>query len=623
MLRLGECLRCVRHTPRGRAFWGYIFVKIIQALLTAWGGIVYAGVLTYEALRVTDCLPADDSSACRTDSGGGGSDDADDTPGCRRVWGLVTPESLLTVIATAGAVVIALSSAFVGNYMDSTPYRRQIAVAGVFSIGLFMFVCAAILYPSEDILILCSISLFLLTILKEVLSFTVETYAPELSAESSEVAAAITAGNLWFYSCMVLWLLVMTVAGVGLSSSMFGFVSTVLTACAVLAVAFCAFSRLPDVPAAHARPAGPGESLPLSLSLARASLLQLRALAAKTYLEYPDIGLVLLANMLFDPALNAIFVVAIQVLVSAYHFTSQEIPIIFLCAVIFSVPGIICSKLVTTSKLWEYFEDDEEDSTSPGTVASTQVVGNDIKSSKGKTAVSDAVDIELVDSSAGDVMIEEDFGNSLDMAEVMPGTVLRHPRRIVLSLCGGLAGVTLVTLAAPFILQPCNLGLAILVGCMWSFCMCYNWNCSTMLRAALVPGGSEAEFAGLAIVAFNVLSWLPLLIFLLMANTGYLIEAMWSLTAFFAAGFAVLCCVDAKRGAAARDKTMHLRRWVRNSGRAVGSAAGASSASVCASASVADVADASICDGNNSRSGTSGKGGDQIALTEGGCGREL
>lgn len=66
-------------------------------------------------------------------------------------------------------------------------------------------------------------------------------------------------------------------------------------------------------------------------------------------------------------------------------------------------------------------------------------------------------------------------------------------------------------------------------------------------------------------MAFNIISWLPLLIFLIMANAGFLIEAMWSLCIFFAVGIAVLCFVDIDRGIAARDKTMHLRRWVRNS----------------------------------------------------------
>ena len=66
-------------------------------------------------------------------------------------------------------------------------------------------------------------------------------------------------------------------------------------------------------------------------------------------------------------------------------------------------------------------------------------------------------------------------------------------------------------------------------------------------------------------MAFNIISWLPLLIFLIMANAGFLIEAMWSLCIFFAIGIVVLCFVDIDRGIAARDKTLHLRRWVRNS----------------------------------------------------------
>ena len=94
--------------------------------------------------------------------------------------------------------------------------------------------------------------------------------------------------------------------------------------------------------------------------------------------------------------------------------------------------------------------------------------------------------IELVEHGDKDIVVEEGFANSLEIAEEIPAAVYKHPRRILVSLCCGLGAIIMVTILAPFILQPCNIGLAILVGCMWSFCMCFNWNCSTMLRAALV-----------------------------------------------------------------------------------------------------------------------------------------
>lgn len=442
MERLSSCIRCVKGTPSGRPFWGYIFVRNVQSLLTAWGGIIFAGIITYEALRVTDCLPPDDTRACSRKSS---DDEEDDTPNCRRLWGLVAPEALLTVIATAGAVVLALCSAFVGNYMDSTPYRRQIAMCGTCLVAIFTFICAAIVAPSEEVLLLCSVSLFILSCLKEILNMTIESYAPELSSISTEVAAAITSANLWYYVTMTAWLLVFAIVGTGLSSSTFGFASALITGTFIIIFAFGAFSRLPNVPAAHLPPN--------DLSVVEASLIQLKSLAKRTYKDYPDLGLVLVAIMFFDPALQAVFTVAIQVLIGAYHFTSQDIPIIFLCAVVVSVPGIAFSKFVTSTTLWEYIE-------------KTDLVPSDLP-------------IESV-------TVETEFGSSLEIIESIPTPVMRHPGRILICLRGGLITVISVTIMAPFILQPCNIGLAILVGCMWSFCLCFNWNCSSMLRAALV-----------------------------------------------------------------------------------------------------------------------------------------
>ncbi len=61
----------------------------------------------------------------------------------------------------------------------------------------------------------------------------------------------------------------------------------------------------------------------------------------------------------------------------------------------------------------------------------------------------------------------------------------------------------------------------------------------------------------------NILSWLPLLIFLVLSNSGVpAVFAMWTLDCFFAAAAFIAYFVDIPRGILARDKSLHKRRWV-------------------------------------------------------------
>ena len=49
---------------------------------------------------------------------------------------------------------------------------------------------------------------------------------------------------------------------------------------------------------------------------------------ADIYANYLDYGLMLIGTSIYDPALSALFVAAVQILVSKYKFTQTQIPII-------------------------------------------------------------------------------------------------------------------------------------------------------------------------------------------------------------------------------------------------------------------------------------------------------
>ena len=77
-----------------------------------------------------------------------------------------------------------------------------------------------------------------------------------------------------------------------------------------------------------------------------------------------------------------------------------------------------------------------------------------------------------------------------------------------------------------------------------------------------MPGGCEAEFAGLTYVSFNTLQWLPLLVFSVANEVWSIDAAMLLLNVFFLVGIGVLMCADIRRGLEARGRTLEARRWL-------------------------------------------------------------
>jgi hypothetical protein len=459
----------MRDAPHSSAFNGYILLRILQSVYVAWGGIIFAGIIVYESLRVCDCLPEGDSPKCHVD------DSEDDTSSrCKKLWGIMSPESLLVVIATAAAVVLALTMAFVGTIMDSTPHRKGITAVCVFVSVIFTFVCVCIAWPSSTTIIISAISLFIITLAKEVFALALESYAPELSSKNSEISTAITAGNMWLYAGLLINLIIMVVISVIVGGREYSFVVTAFSGFYVTALAYYVFVNLPSVP--------PSRTHPPDQSVFQITVTQVTKVVHSVATEHPDIGLVYLANMFCDPALNAIFVVAIQVLVGSYNFTSSEIPIIFIFSVIGTLPGVLCSRWAAESSLWDRVE--ALMGTGESDVSQADDKPTEVQS---EVAPSD-------EDAASEVMATESRRESdaalihadVSYVEMTSPNLYKHPGRVKILWIAGLIFVSLVTLSAPFILKPCAMGNAIVMGFLWGFCMTFCWNSSTMLRAVLV-----------------------------------------------------------------------------------------------------------------------------------------
>ena len=488
---LDRLMRC-GSGPSNKAMTGFVLLRVILAVINTHIGVVYAGVLTYEAIKLTDCLVDDDGGG---GSCGGGGDDVlnDQNDGhCRRLWGLLKPDSLLTVIATAAAIILAFTSIFVGTLMDITAHRKSIGFFFLFMCMVGNVFCLAIIDVSEGSIAVASGGLFITNVFLSFFFMLIESYAPEMSDDHDEVSHALSVASVWMYATQVgtiiLWIIV---SFIGFSDAQYGFVVSLGTLILVLVLTPWSFNRLPHTPARHTE-----EVHVHSESLFWYSLKRQKLMFLDVYENYYQTGIYFLANSIFDPALTALFVAAIQILVSKYKFTSDEIPIIIGTGVVSAIFGALLPKYIVNY------------SRSKNEKANLPTNDNDVQ------APDSAVDVV-------------------------------HPTIYKYLIIGDLIALSTVTLLATYILQPCNLGLACIFGVFWGLTLSIAWTSGNILRSALIPGGSEAEFAGVLVTTTSITSWIPLFVFSV-ANELWTIEgAMITLIGFYLFGKSCICMSSA------------------------------------------------------------------------------
>lgn len=568
--------------PKIPALAGYYLHKIIFALMIVHSGVVFAGVLTYEALDVAGCLPNsdDDDATCSVN----GSNNDDDTVDCKRLWGLIKPDSLLTVIATGAAIILAISSIFMGTILDITPYRRQIGIIGTLICIFSITLCVAIIQPNETTLAICSVGLFILFIFKDLHFLVIESYVPELSHISSEISHAVSVASTWLYGGEILNIILWVIVGLFITGPLYGFVVTIGTVILMLILTPLSYSRLPNVPAVI--------TLPKDETIFKHTLQYQMKLFTEIYHEFPDLGIVLAAHMVYDPALNALFIAAIQVLVSKYHFTSSEIPIILGVAIICATIGAyLCKYSSYFDTLCCVFPSHKQLSH----LNNRQMVSDDnslqvqLQPQLQQEQVREQVQQEELEQ-IGEIDLEEEKNNqekesyhsnqeihgAIASCNVIPfeqQSSLTFPssstrylvaKRLKRNIMYGLLAVIIITLCGTYFMKPCDLGLACGFGALWGITLAYCWTSSNLIRATLVPGGKEGQFAGLLVSAGNILSWLPLLIFSIANEVWTINGAMITLTGFYLLGIIIISFCSTDNGVKAALDTLSNRRWAKD-----------------------------------------------------------
>jgi hypothetical protein len=481
------------------------------------------------------------------------------------------PDSLLTVIGTIAAIIVALTAALVGTAMDVTSYRRQLGLCAYLLALTGMILCLSIAATTESALIAASIGLIMIIVCKAYVLLQVDSYGPELSSVQAEVGTAITGAFTWSLICNVLLIIIWSAIGTGLPNSTFGFAVTIGSIILLALSSLVTYRRLPDVPPAHKMPPGSG--------LISFTFQRFAKLIWETYHDYPDLGLLILSGMIFDPALTTIFAAAVSILISKYNFSADQVTIIMGLAIIAAIPAVPLSRwIASTPRLSWLFNDAAETSTVFSTAVDAKMpVGEGLELPSITTSYS-AVTVHPVDkkesrngdtaltttqtSSADNLVLGSQVPDAArDATPADPHKTVFHAHRVRAALVAGLAITIIITILIVQVVRPCDFGLACLFCILWGFIISFCWNSHSMLRMAVVPGGRESEFAGLYLAVFSSMIWLPLFVFSIANEVWSIDGALYILTIFMGIGGIVLFFVDLERGLKTRLDTLSLRRW--------------------------------------------------------------
>lgn len=466
--------------------------------------------------------------------------------------------------------------------MDITDWRRQFGLAAYGLALVGMALCLSISTPNEGTLILCSIGLIMIVICKAYVLVQVDSYGPELSQVQAEVGTAISGAFAWSLICNVLLVILWSLIGMGMTNSEYGLAVTIGSMILAALCSIVTYRRLPDVPAAH--------KLPEGVNIVQHTFRRFATLISETYRDYPDLGLIIFAGMLFDPALTAILAAAVSIMISRYSFSADQVTMILGLAIIAAIPAVPLSRWIpsTPSLTWLFNDAHDPNATVfPSAIDPKAPVGAGLEmtedlpylgvpthpvddaeaggggngngagaaAEEGETAkMAPAASLTTTPNSSG--MEEQQVGQGHKHVTVF------HPYRVRAALIVGLALTILNTILLVQILTPCNFGLACLFSAIWGFLLSFCWNSNSMLRISVVPGGRESEFAGLYMAVFSSMIWLPLFVFSVANEVWSIGGALYILTIFMGLGGLVLFFVRLDRGLAARQRTLGMRRWV-------------------------------------------------------------
>ena len=531
---IDNLLYCSRESKHRPVVSGFILAKCVHGVVLAYSGVVFASIFATTALDLSHC-DNDDNSSCASN----GDDTTDGNDSCRKLFGL-KQSSLLTTVATIGAIILACSAMFLGTLLDALPYRRLVGIGCCIANLGSMALCISLSVPSMTTLVISAIGLIILNVSNSYHYTVFESYGPELSKNTDEVAKAASNANTWMYTMQVSMVVLSVIVGFLCQGSTYVVVVTILLGGVIATITPLAYIRLPNVPAKNAE-------LEVSIcALVSYTFHRQKTLFEEVWKDYHDYGIFLVASSVFDPALATLFVAAVQIFVSKYKFTVNEVNIILGGAICSAIVGayltkitmiecFMCNYLSTT----RVHDDDVEESALSTSHSLPEESGTTIEPPTSETAV-----------------------NSQALTAPLPDLAKTesHAHRLKWYIIASLLGTSFWTIMGTYFLIPCNLALGVMFGIVWGILLAFCWTCCSILRFLLVPGGSEAEFAGLYCTSINILSWAPLLIFTVANEVGTIESAMLSLVAFWLVGVLIVSCMDTKRARFATVSSLELRR---------------------------------------------------------------
>ena len=277
-------------------------------------------------------------SGCKDDEYTVGNVHNNDGAECNlKLWGLVKPSSLMSIIGTVISLGSSLLLPVIGAVIDHTSYRKQVGTWTAFLIVTLNVIQIGVSIESFSVML---ITFILLGYLLAVNFCVSEAYLPDLNMDDKEMGSFASDFNIIFYASIFLFLAMVHCVSQYLHLDEIG---TCRASQITAVVCFIVFWIYPwkylftNRPALHEVPDGK--------SLISTGFVSVWHTVNDIYQNFPDLGTFVLSLMFLNGALGSLLSISTTFLTDVMRLSYTQVMIVFFTACFSAIPGAVASNI--------------------------------------------------------------------------------------------------------------------------------------------------------------------------------------------------------------------------------------------------------------------------------------
>ena len=475
----------------------------------------------------------------------------------------VNASSVLSITHIIFTLFVLLFSPILGAFCDYTSYRKQILI-GCLTVSI-VAILFTLMLRKETWQAVVVIFLFGL-IAAEISGVPVNSYLPELSKNSKDIAKATSMGII-FYTCstIIYSLVAYSVTNIAsLNTANSNRLACVIAFVVSVPLAFYSCKMFTSREAAHILPQGK--------SIYTIGFVQIKHSIKELKSQYPVLGQFLFSRSFYTGAIRATIALASSYLVGELDFKPSKVSLILMVGFLCGIPGAMYVRYLAKFFPNPNTSDTNNSSSSNPHSSTTSIMSQEtgVSTPTSNTSTTNTThlnntqngvsieDVIISNPEGGDEMKEIPEDESSSSSSTFPSLSI-NPKTVIM----GILIYKFISFAlAPFLMyKPEHASVAFVLVGTWGFTTGMLSSCDKAFYSSMIPGGQEGEFFGIYAFSNSALEWLPPLVFTLFNETMDSMRwSLFSVCGFYLVALLLLLTVDPTLAALQIQHTMNKRR---------------------------------------------------------------